>query len=163
MTSIFQNGTNYDLVVVNTIFGECGYYVGHYLKAKMITYDSCTIFPWYYDTYGVSPEAGWVPDMFSQFDTFPMSFWDRVRATYYSLDWGIQRQRLSPMLEQVVQPLFGNQELPSLYELENEVSFVFVNSHPSIDFARTLPPLFIDVGGMDTTESFKQLPQVKRL
>lgn len=161
ITSIFQNGSSYDLVVINTIFGECGHFVGHYLKAKTITYDSCTMLGWYYDTYGVSPEAGWVPDLLSKYETFPMSFWDRVRATYYTMYWGIERYRLSPLLQNVVQPLFGNKELPHLYQLENDVSLVFINSHPSIDFARTLPPLFIDIGGMASTSSLKPLPKVK--
>lgn len=162
ITSIFENRDQYDLVVVNAPAGECGHFVGHYFKAKTIIFNPCSMFPWFYDPYGVSPEAAWLPDLFAKVDAFPMSFWERVKASYQTIKWTIERYSLSPMLQNVVQPLFGKEQLPSLQQLENNVSFVFLNSHPAVDFARTLPPMFIDIGGMDTGASSNLLPQVKQ-
>jgi len=39
--------TSYDLIIVNAIFGECGFGIGHYLEIKKtITYDSTMSLPW---------------------------------------------------------------------------------------------------------------------
>ncbi|ODN03397.1 Ecdysteroid UDP-glucosyltransferase [Orchesella cincta] len=59
---LFRDGA-FDLVVVNAVFGECGYFVGHYFKAKTITYSPCSFITWFYDTYGILPEVGWLPDL----------------------------------------------------------------------------------------------------
>jgi len=76
----------------------------------------------------------------------PMSYLERMYNTLlpYSRNYN-----LSPMLQKVVKLLFPNEEvegLPSLHELENNVSMVLINS--VIHFARTLSPLFVDIGGM---------------
>lgn len=161
VTALFDD-SQFDLVVVNSIFGECGYYVGHHFKAKMITYDSCTFITWFYDTYGVSPEAAWIPDLIFKFKTIPMDFWERAKATFLAYYWMYSREQLSTMLQNAAQPLFHKEaeSIPSLYELENQVSFVFINSHPSVDFARTLPPLFVDIGGMASSGKLNEMPQV---
>lgn len=161
VAALFYN-SKFDLVVVNSIFGECGYYVGHYFKAKMITYDSCTFITWFYDTYGVIPEAAWIPDLIFKFHTIPMNFWERAKANFLAYYWMYAREQLSPKLQNAAHPLFNKEpeSLPSLYELENQVSFVFINSHPSVDFARTLPPLFVDIGGMASSGTLKEMPEV---
>lgn len=41
-----------------------------------------------------------------------------------------------------------NPECPSLLELEKTISLVFINSHPSFNYPRTLPPQVIEIGGL---------------
>lgn len=37
---------NFDLVVINAIFGECGFILGHHYNAKMIVYDASIMLSW---------------------------------------------------------------------------------------------------------------------
>ncbi|CAL8148111.1 unnamed protein product [Orchesella dallaii] len=156
---LFRDG-KFDLVVVNTVFGECGYYVGHYFKAKIIGYTPCSFITWFYDTYGILPEVGWVPDLILTMYNIPMTYMERVFNTLLPFYWAYSKNYgLSPMLEEAAKPLFPDEEnLPTLYELENNVSIMLVNSHASVDFARTMTPLFVDIGGMASWASEKELP-----
>jgi len=131
------------------VFGECGYYVGHCFQAKTITYSSCSFITWWYDTYGILLEVGWVPDLILTMFSIPMSYLERMYNTLLPFYWSYSRNcNLSPMLQKVVKLLFPNEEvegLPFLYELENKLSMVLINS--VMDIARTLSPLFVDIGG----------------
>lgn len=156
---LMNKDSKFDLIVVNALFGECGFYIANYLKAKVITYNACTLLGWSYETYGVGTEAAWIPDLIFTSRNIPIQFLDRVQNVFYGIFWSYGRELLSAELEKVVEPLFKPGNVPTLYELENNISFVLLNAHPSTDFARTLPPMFIDVGGLSSSSSDKELPK----
>lgn len=158
--SLFRDGS-FDLIVINSLFGECGFYIAHYFKAKTIAYDSTTFITFFYDTYGVSAESAWIPDLIITFKNYPLAFWDRLYNNLVEYYWAWTRNYdLSPRLEEVARPLFKTEDLPTLYEMENNVSIVLLNTHVSTDFARTMPPLFVDVGGLGASLSNKEMPAV---
>ena len=53
-----------------------------------------------------------------------------------------------PKLDELFQETLGMPGIPSVSELERDTSLIFVNTHCSEEFARSLPPLFVPVGGM---------------
>jgi len=49
--------------------------------------------------------------------------------------------------------------MPALKELERNTSLVFLSTHYSIEYARSLPPFYIPIGGMHIVESHQKLPK----
>jgi UDP:flavonoid glycosyltransferase YjiC (YdhE family) len=59
-------------------------------------------------------------------------------------------------MDSILKRLFG-EDCPTAHELESLIKIALVNSHPSIDFAESLPPNIIEVGGLQIKEP-KLLP-----
>jgi glucuronosyltransferase len=59
-------------------------------------------------------------------------------------------------MDSTLKKVFGSDSLTA-HELEKRISIALVNSHPSIDFADSLPPNIIEVGGLQIKDP-KPLP-----
>lgn len=159
---LFSSDTHFDLVIVNALLSECGFHLAKYFKAKSIQYSPATFAPFFYETYGVTTEeVAWVPDYVYKINRVPMTFLDRAYNALMPVYWQwVKDNYMSPGLEKIWGPLLETDKPQTLYEVERQASLVFVNSHVSADFAKTLPPYFIDVGGMTGWDSPKEIPQV---
>jgi hypothetical protein len=51
-------------------------------------------------------------------------------------------------MEAIVREHLDLPDLPSFSDLETEAKLVFVNTHFSIEYASSLPPMYIPVGGL---------------
>lgn len=66
-----------------------------------------------------------------------------------------------PEFDRIAKQAFHSQDIPPFEELEKNVSLVVVNSHHSFDFAYTLPPCVVQVGGMNAYLPEKAIPEVR--
>jgi len=156
---VIDNG-HYDLVILNGIFSECGFFITHHLGLKVILYSPTTILPWFHGSFGAPVEASTIPEMLVQV-SYPPTLLDRMWNVYrHSIGYN-RRDAFSRNLEALFRQNFKvKSKVPSLVELERNVSLVFVNTHYSTDYARSLPPMFVSVGGMQCWEEIRKLPKV---
>jgi glucuronosyltransferase len=149
---------SFELVVANGVYGECGLLLAHYFRTKCIISSSTFVIPWYYDTFGLPNEASWIPEM-SNYFTYPMDIYERMLNTYYYV---IGQGRTSDFvngMDKLMRETLKIENPPSFAQLEQNASLVFLNSHYSLDFPRSLPPMFIPIGGMSSWEPTQSLPK----
>jgi glucuronosyltransferase len=158
MNNLIENG-KFDLVIVNSILGECGFLLAHHFGAKHVVFDSTTIIPSFHGIYGIPIEASWVPDMKSQ-ENYPMGLVERMKNVYnYFVSYERTLSFKKNMME-LYKDRFNLDTTPDFTEIERNTSLVLVNSHHTIDFARSLPPMFVSIGGMQCWQPQGQLPKV---
>ena len=152
--------SEFDLVVIDDLMNECAYGLAHKFGAKTILYLTSHPSTWRFEPFGVLLETSWLPDLRLS-PQYPMGFWARVKNTLAPLFLYFERQYLYyPKLDKVFQETLGMPDIPSVSDLEKETSLVFTNTHYSEEVARSLPPLFVPVGGMHCGNSSEKLPQV---
>jgi hypothetical protein len=62
-----------------------------------------------------------------------------------------------------MQKFWKSENVPSFYELDKNADLIVVNSHFATDFAYSLPPSVIQIGGMQTFLPEKEIPSVKQV
>ncbi|CAG7727294.1 unnamed protein product [Allacma fusca] len=143
--------SSFDLVIVDDyLLNDCGVGLAYKFQAPFMYFVTSALFPSAYDTYGISPEDSWIPDLRKRW-TGEMTFFQRVENTLLTLQMYFVTKRLSGYfedLETMLRSKLNMPEMPSLEELEKQASLVLVSSHFSMEVARSLPPLFVEVGGL---------------
>jgi len=159
LNNLIYNGT-FDLVITSCGMSDCGLAVAHHLGAKYIIFDSSLIMPWYYDLYGAPTETSWIPEQMEKFG-FPMNIYERVKNYFWPLYFYHFRQsNLYPRMETLMKEAFKiDGAPPSMLEIERNASLVFINSHHATDFPRSLPPMFVNIGGMQCWQELKPIPE----
>jgi len=151
--------STFDLIVIDSLFNDCGYALVEYYNAPHINFSPTAVFPWMTDSYGFPDEN--LPEM-QYFYPKQMNFIQRVLNLLRPLDWLRKRYfDVYPELEALTQKALGLKERPNFDAIERNVSLVMVYTHTSIDMPRSLPPMFVDVGGMHCNDDRKPLPKVR--
>jgi len=168
----FQNSTdfqkivkerNVDLVLMDGLLSECVYPFIDQLRVPIIFHISSANLPWtqyLFEELGVSPDYASVPTAYADLDD-QMTFWERLwnlRVTHEFLS--MQREMIKD-LEEYVRELNDFPDFRSLKEIRQSVSLVLVNSNPTTDWPRGLPPNIIPIGAPHAKPP-KPLPGVKR-
>ena len=156
----------FDLVIIDSLFNECGYGVAYKAGARVIVFGTFTISPWNHDVFGLPWENSWVPDIIFSSSVYPIPFLERVFTTLIHLYITHQRtHNYMNGLEELLRPKLNIPEMPDLLDLERKTDLILINSHFSEDLPRSLPPFVVSVGGLhcpDPQQDFKPnpLPQV---
>jgi len=144
-TNLLENGHGvFDLIIVNAVYGECAFFMAHHLGAKFVVFSSTITQDWFFGIFGLPLEVSWIPVLASRME-YPMTFWDRVKNMYNSWLWYRYSASHEGSLREIYRKRFGLSFAPEHVEIERNASLVLVNSHYTIDFPRSLPPIFIDV------------------
>ena len=152
----------FDLVVTNLVLGDCGLLVAHQKKAKLIISASTPLLTWLYDEFGFPDEPTTVPDMTPEY-TYPMGFWDRLHNYLTPIIWYLKRHyEIYGPLEAIMAKGYNlkPEEVPSLLDVQRNASLILLSSHYSTDFARSLPPMVVNIGGMQCWQPKKPLTGV---
>ena len=152
----------FDLVIQNLVLGDCGLIVAHQKRAKLIIYASTPLLTWYYDEFGFPDEPATVPDMTPEY-AYPMGFWDRLYNYVTPIIWFVKRHyEIYPQLEAIMAKGYNlsREQVPSLLEVQRNASLILLASHYSVDFARSLPPMVVNIGGMQCWQPKKPLEGV---
>lgn len=119
------------------------------------------IFFRFYDIYGFQPESSWIPDVIQKYKNIPMSFYDRMKnAVWPAYRFWDRYSVMYPELDRIMRVAFRGQEIPSFAEMEKNASLIIVNSHHSFDFAYSLPPCVVQIGGINAYLPEKEIPEV---
>lgn len=152
--------TKVDVLFIDALFNDCAYGMAHYWKAKIIIYDTTTAFAWFTETFGLPDETNWIPDM-ALYYPVEMTFSQRLRNALVPIAWDVYRKwKYLPYLEELTKEKLQLTNMPKFEEIERNTSLVFINTHYSEEFARSLSPNVIPIGGIAWTEKRKPLPKV---
>ena len=114
---------------------------------KYIYFSANTIVASLHPTFGMPWSADHIPDLTTKM-TYPMTFYARIRNLYHYYRVGLPSDYFTESMEGLMKERFGLTSVPNFIDMERNASLVFYNSHHALDFARSLPPMFIPVGGM---------------
>ncbi|OXA44491.1 UDP-glucuronosyltransferase 2A3 [Folsomia candida] len=149
--------SSFDLIVSNTMYNECGYGLVHKFGAKHIAYSSTTHMMWFKDAYAYPDEN--LPEIQTQYAK-DMTFFQSLRNELVSLSWQWWRYRSTfPKIEAILRDRLELDDLPPIDVIERNTSLIFTNTHPSEEYARSLPPNFIGIGGTHCSDERKPLPE----
>lgn len=143
------NNSNFDLILASQAGIAASYPLIWHFKSPFIVLSPNILFPGYAHLIGDDEHTSYLPFIFSSFSS-KMSLWERIGNTvmttsfgYISNDWPL------PVVRSIVQDASHIlKECPPLDEVARNVSLIFTNSHPSINYARPLPPQVIELGGI---------------
>ncbi|ODN03744.1 2-hydroxyacylsphingosine 1-beta-galactosyltransferase [Orchesella cincta] len=154
--------SSFDLIVVDGLMNECAYGLVQLYKSKLIIYGSSSVMGWYY-AYGLPDETASVTEcMFNFPPGKEMSFLQRFVNGMSPLVWQVLREYwYFPKLEEVTKKALDLDVLPPFSEIERGANLLMLTSHYSLDYARSLPPHVVNVGGM--TSLRKAEPVSKKL
>jgi glucuronosyltransferase len=113
------------------------------------------------DVLGMPSETSWLPDMQWHYPE-EMSLYQRIMNTYSAVYWNFYRtETYYPRIEKIFRETLGLKDLPDFKDLDKNVSLVLANTHFAEEYARSMPPLVVPVGGMhcylEKTETPKDL------
>lgn len=152
--------TKVDLVFVDALANDCAYGMAHYWGAKVILFDTSAPFSYFPEAYGLPDETSTIPGLELAYP-INMSFFQRLTNALFPIAWLYYRKwYFFPQLEELTREKLGITNLPKFEELERNASLVFLNIHHAEEFARSLPPNVISIGGIAFNEKRKTLPKV---
>lgn len=130
----------------------------HKFKCPLIGVASLGVWSSVHEAMGNPVHTTLYPELITTYGD-ELSFYERVDSFVYSTYYSyIYRSSLRPMLDEELRKYFGN-DLPSLAELENNVSMLFLNTNPVIHKPRPYVPGTIEMGRMHIKPK-KALPGV---
>jgi hypothetical protein len=151
--------SSFDLVIVNSLFNDCGYGLIHKFKAKHIMYSPTAPMMHFQDAFGYADEN--VPVMQYHFP-INMTFFQSVKNSLATLYWHyIRHNEIFPEVEKLIREGLNIPSLPPLGEFEKNASVIFTYTHPSEDYPRSLPTNFVEIGGIHCNDDRKPLPKVR--
>lgn len=152
--------TKVDVVILDALANDCAYGMVHYWDAKLILFNTAFPFGHFTEAYGLPDETSSMPSM-ELFYPVDMSFQQRFTNALLPIFFHYYRQwYFFPKLEEITSEKMGIVNVPKFEELERNASLVFINTHYAEEFARSLPPNVIPIGGIAYTETRNALPKV---
>ena len=157
-TRDFLKDSQFDLVIVEALYNECGVGLAYYYGAPFIMYVAGSINIWQPDAHGYFPETSWVPDVTKDYP-LEMTFLQKVFNTLNPVYWHFARHWHDFIeMDKILWSVLQIRKMPPLEELEKNVSLVLYNNHFSTEFPRSLPPLYVSVAGMHCQKGRKVEP-----
>jgi len=152
--------SHFDLVVVDGLYNDCGYGLAYKWKAKTIIFGTTSVFEWWPDSFGFPAETNWISSIHMGL-SMPLSFTGRLLSTLASMYFRFTKIGIiHPKIEGMLREKLKIPDMPALASLESNISLILMNSHPSEELPRSLPPMVISVGGMHITNKTKPMTKV---
>ena len=160
-TKEWIKSSQFHLIVIDDLHNECGYALAHQFGAKTVLFVTSHPTVRRFEPLGILLETSWIPDLRLS-PQVPMNFWERVQNTIMPVIEYFERQYVYyPKLDGIFRESLGTSDVPSIGDLERNTSLVLANTHFSEEFARSLPPMYVPVGGMHCEDSSQTLTPVR--
>jgi glucuronosyltransferase len=148
---------HFDLVMVSITFNAASYPLAWHFKAPLVMMTPNAIFPGVITSLGEEEQPSHVPFFMSSF-TNQMNLFQRTVNTFTTHLFGyfihqFHHDKIHAIVRKTILP-----DCPPLLELERNISLVFTNTHPSLNYARAMPPVIVEVGGIHCRPA-RPLPQ----
>ncbi|XP_055851746.1 UDP-glucosyltransferase 2 [Episyrphus balteatus] len=158
---LIQSQQKFDLIILEQFFHESFLMFAHKFNAPIVTIGTMGYADNMDHAMGLLTPISIIPHLLLSY-TDNMSFSQRAYNTYLSLyDYVFRRWHYMPQMQDMAERHFMNSikgPLPSVRELEKNISLMLINSHRSIDLPRPSMPGLINVGGIHILPS-KELPK----
>ncbi|XP_073847612.1 UDP-glycosyltransferase UGT5-like isoform X2 [Musca autumnalis] len=140
----------YDLLLCEQFYQEPFLALANIYKIPVVTSGTLGFENHMSQMMGLLSPWSYVPHGFTDYNDH-MSFTERLLNTYYSLAEDLLREyHYFPQMDKMVQKYFGhlNVTIPTVSEMEKNISVMLLNSHTPLISARPLVPGIVFVGGM---------------
>lgn len=155
---LLQQNEKFDVIVVELFFTDALLALGHHYDAPVV---GISTFGTSKMTSGMvaAPEiASYIPNVFTGFSD-RMAFSERlVNWIRNSLEDISNPFLFLPRQESLLQ-YFPKKNIPSITQLQRNVSLILVNNHVTFGFPRPYPPNMIEVGGLHIDRTTQPLPE----
>ncbi|XP_055917568.1 UDP-glucosyltransferase 2 [Eupeodes corollae] len=156
-----QSDEKFDLIILEQFFHESFLMFAHKFNAPIVTIGTMGYADNMDHTMGLLTPLSIVPHLLLSY-TDNMSFKERAYNTYLSLyDYVFRRWHYMPQMQDMAERHFKDAikgPLPSVRDLEKNISLMLVNSHRSLDLPRPSMPGLVDIGGIHIKPA-KPLPK----
>lgn len=149
-----------DLVVADLV-PDCGVGIAYKLNAKIILYNTVAFYGKMVELFKVPDEA--LTTYCDQPYKPAMSFFEKIKSTLLPLGWAYYEHKNVPYLESVLREGLNITKLPSIYELYQNISLIFLTGNYVTEQPRSLPPMFVSVPGLHLKRNRDPLPVVSLL
>ncbi|CAB3377022.1 Hypothetical predicted protein [Cloeon dipterum] len=147
----------FDLVIISTFFSQCFLPFGYINGAPMIGISAAGSLGMGMDMANPEPRS-YVPNLFLPL-TSKMTFAERVTNTFIShLISFLATFVHKPVMYNAAKEFFGP-NIPTIEEMEKNLSLVIYNNHFTLNNPRPLNPGVIDAGGMHIKDINEKLPK----
>ena len=138
---------HFDLVIFSMTLNRASYALAWHFKAPMIMLTPNSIFPGALASLGDEEEPSYVPFFMTNFSNKMNLFQRTINTLATNLFVFFIHQWYQPTIRSMVQQR-GVSDCPPLVELEKNISIVFTNTHPAINYPRAMPPQIVEIGGI---------------
>eukprot|EP00090_Calanus_glacialis_P014256 TRINITY_DN23000_c0_g1_i1.p1 TRINITY_DN23000_c0_g1~~TRINITY_DN23000_c0_g1_i1.p1 ORF type:complete len:522 (-),score=113.84 TRINITY_DN23000_c0_g1_i1:92-1657(-) len=147
-------GTDFDVAFVDLMFNECGLALVHRLNTPAVGFGfSLTVGPQEFTTLDTLPS--YVPVLLSNFGD-QMNLLERTSNLVAKLSSRFYMYYVSNKVDSYIKDSLP--QSPSSRELSAELNGVLVNTDFVLDYPRTYPPSFINIGGLQIKQDPGRLP-----
>ncbi|XP_054744909.1 UDP-glycosyltransferase UGT5-like [Anastrepha obliqua] len=154
---LLRSNQHFDIIIVEVLFVESLYALGHHFKAPMIgvaTFGTDVVIDQLVDN--ISPVA-YVPAPSGK-NLDRMNFWQRLDNLYsYTMELMYSHLVTIPQQQQLYEKYFPNATL-NLREARRDFALLLLNQHYSYSCPRPLVPNAIEVAGMHINNERNKLP-----
>jgi len=158
----WMDAASFDLVIIDATHNECALGLAHKFRAPHMVFQTGTFYNWHYDLYGIPAESSWIPDLrtnITQEMTFLERTWNTLASLHmylYTMSW-----EYYPALTETIRKGLGDETVPTVPEMMRQVRLMLVNSYFAAEYARSLPPFVVPIGGAHIRPIDRGLPQVR--
>ncbi|XP_066998491.2 UDP-glycosyltransferase UGT5 [Anabrus simplex] len=155
--NLIHSKEKYDLVITEIFAVDCAMAFGHKFKAPIVNVMTAVPYPWANERVANPDNPSYIPCYFGDYSA-PMSFFERVYNTLLVETLKVGSYIFSDLrTDRLVSQYFGD-DVPSVTQLQKNVSLVLFNGHFSITETRPLVPAMVEVAGLHINLG-KKLPQ----
>lgn len=148
---LIQSDRKFDLIILEQFFHESFLMFAHKFKAPIVTIGTMGYADNMDHAMGLLTPISIIPHLLLSY-TDNMSFKQRAYNTYLSLyDYVFRRWYYMPQMQDMAERHFSKYiegPLPSVRDLEKNISLMLINSHRSVDIPRPSMPGLVNVGGI---------------
>ncbi|XP_035737140.1 UDP-glucuronosyltransferase-like isoform X1 [Vespa mandarinia] len=151
----------YDVVLMEVFAAHCFAIFGHLFNVPVIGVSTCNLYPWANQYIGNPENLGILPNNLLNFKT-PMNFWQRTYNFLHTVYNKIYFDHLTKYQDEQIRKYVGP-NLPSIRQLEKNISMILVNSYFTMDGIRPLTQAHIEVGGLHVQDDGTELsPELQK-
>ncbi len=139
---------------MDNCFTECGQALVYKYGSKVIKFNTASLIASEHDIYGILPESSSIPEVELFAPQPPMTFFRRVKNTLISIHFRYVHYNGYVMeIDKLIRRHMGYHDMPFVdSSFRDNKSLVLLMGDPVTDYTRSLPPMFVNVGGLHCRE-----------
>ncbi|XP_046968062.1 UDP-glucosyltransferase 2 [Vanessa cardui] len=151
--SFLRSGRSYDLIILDGAYPECALGLVYRMKVPFMYINTVAFYASPTSVSG-SPAPFSVTPFFARSFTDNMGFWDRSVNAFWHLGSLLGHSISVTVLQSVLRRHFGAQ-MPHVYDMAKNVSFILQNGHYSVTYSRPFLPNVAEIACIHCKESKK--------
>uniref|UniRef100_A0ABD2WSR0 UDP-glucuronosyltransferase n=1 Tax=Trichogramma kaykai TaxID=54128 RepID=A0ABD2WSR0_9HYME len=153
-----RKNSSYDVVITELFGANCYIGLGRAFKVPVVALSSAIEYPWVAHLIGNDDNLAYVPNAY-HIGVGRMNWWERLNNVYSHYKALHRFHSLTEESQTESMRKYISPQMPSIREVEREISLVLVNSHPILFGVKPLIPGLVQIAGLHVEESDEVLPQ----